>query len=78
MRVITERGDRILSMAEDTQVDGEKTGGTNSSLGERLMWKGTGRVAGNERMVGRGESHVDQKGVVNGRHMVAGERRKEE
>jgi hypothetical protein len=35
-------------MAEDTQVDGEKTGETNSPSGERLMWKGTGRVAGND------------------------------
>jgi hypothetical protein len=53
-------------MAEDTQVDGEKTGETNSPSGERLMWKGTGRVAGNVWMVGRRESHADQRGEVNG------------
>jgi hypothetical protein len=39
-------------MAEDTQWRG-KAGETNSPSGERLMWKGTGRVAGNEWMVRR-------------------------
>jgi hypothetical protein len=53
-------------MAEDTQVDGEKTGETISPSGERLMWKGTGRVAGDEWMVGRRESHADRRGGVNG------------
>jgi hypothetical protein len=53
-------------MAEDIRVDGEKTRGTISPSGERLMWKGTGQVAGDERMVGRRESHVDQRGEVNG------------
>jgi hypothetical protein len=49
-----------MTMAEDIQVDGEKTGETNSPSGEKLMWKGTGHVAGNEWMVGRKESHEDQ------------------
>jgi hypothetical protein len=53
-------------MAEDTQVDGENMGETISPSGERLMWKGMGRVAGDERMVGRRESHVDRRGGVNG------------
>jgi hypothetical protein len=53
-------------MAEGIQVDGEKTGETSSPSGEKLMWKGTGRVAGNERMMGRKESHADQRGEVNG------------
>jgi hypothetical protein len=51
---------------KDIQVDGEKTGETNSPLGEKLMWKGTGHVAGNEWMVGRKESHEDPRGEVNG------------
>jgi hypothetical protein len=38
----------------------------NSPSGERLMWKETGRVVGNERMVGRREGHADQRGEVNG------------
>ena len=37
-----------------------------SPSGERLMWKGTGRVAGNEQMLRRRESHADQGGEVNG------------
>jgi hypothetical protein len=51
---------------------------TISPSGERLMWKGTGCVVGDERMVERRESHADRRGGVNGRHAAAGERRREE
>ena len=61
-------------MAEDTRIGGEKTGETISPSGERLMWKGMGRVAGNEWMVGRRGSHADQRGEMNGGHTVARER----
>jgi hypothetical protein len=39
-------------MEEGTQADGGQTGETSSPSGEKLMWKGTGRVAENEWMTG--------------------------
>jgi hypothetical protein len=53
-------------VAEDSQVDGVKTGEKDSPSGEKLMWKETGRVAENERIVERKESNADQRGEVNG------------
>jgi hypothetical protein len=51
-------------MAEDIRWR-RKTEVTGSPSGEKLMWKGTGCVVGNEQTLGRRESHTDQGGEVN-------------
>jgi hypothetical protein len=53
-------------VAEDSQVDGVKTGEKDPPLGEKLMWKEMGHVAENEQIVEREESDADQRGEVNG------------
>jgi hypothetical protein len=53
-------------VVEDSQVDGVKTGEKDPPLGEKMMWKETGRMAENERIVEREESDADQRGEVNG------------
>jgi hypothetical protein len=55
---MSERGGRKTPHGGGNQVDGGKTGETSPPWDEKLMWKGTGRVAGNERMAGRKESHA--------------------
>jgi hypothetical protein len=57
---------RRMIHGEDTRIGGEKTGETISPSGERLSWRGTGRMAGSEWMVGRRESHADPRGGMNG------------
>jgi hypothetical protein len=41
-------------------------GRNDLASGERLSWRGTGRMAGSEWMVGKRESHADPRGVMNG------------